>query len=352
MLDLKQHLLDLSDATGISGYETPVRAYIEEMWQPYTEQFDADKLGSLIATKQGSQQSESRRRVLIAAHMDEIGLMVTDVDGAFLRFTKVGGIDRRTLLSQPVLVHADEPIPGLIGSRPPHVLPQKERTKYPDFEDLVIDTGLSADELAARVRIGTLVTFDQGAVALGGDLISGKAMDNRASVAILTAFLDMIQGRAHQWDVLVAATPQEEVGLKGGQTIAWYTEPDVAIVLDVTFGTGVGVSEADGHKLGEGPVLSIGPNFHPKLYALIKDAADSIELNIGTEPYTARGGTDAWPVQVSRDGVPTALMGVPLRNMHSPIEIVHLKDIQRAARLLVAFVTRLNDETLEKLALD
>lgn len=352
MLDLKQHLLDLSDATGISGYEMPVREMIYNVWYPFTDSFDEDRLGSLVALREGIQQSEPRRKVLLAAHMDEIGLMVTGIDGAFLRFTKVGGIDKRVLLSQPVIVHGAEPIPGLIGSRPPHVLPQSERGKFPDFDDLVIDTGLSEAQLKEQVRIGTLVTFDQGAVALEGDLVSGKALDNRASVAALTAFLEIIQGQTHQWDVLVAATPQEEVGLKGGHTIAWHTQPDLAIVLDVTFGVGVGVSESDGHKLGDGPVLSVGPNFHPKLYQMIKDAADSIELKVGTEPYTARGGTDAWAVQVSRDGIPTALLGVPLRNMHSPVEIAHMKDIQRTARLLAAFVSRLNDETLDQLALD
>ncbi len=352
MLDLKQHLLDLSNATGISGYETPVRDFIQQIWAPYANSFDEDRLGSLIAVRVGTQPQAPRRKLLLAAHMDEIGLMVTNIDGPFLRFTKVGGIDKRVLLSQPVIVHGTEQIPGLIGSRPPHVLAQSERTKFPEFDDLVIDTGLSEAALTEKVRIGTLVTFAQGAVALNDDYVSGKAMDNRASVAILTAFLDLIQSQRHEWDLLVAATPQEEVGLKGGQTVAWHTDPDIAIVLDVTFGVGTGLSEGDGHKLGDGPVLSVGPNFHPGLYKMITDAADSIEMKVGTEPYTARGGTDAWAVQVSRNGVPTALLGVPLRNMHSPVEIVNVKDVQRTARLLTAFATSLNETTLDQLTLE
>jgi len=353
-MDVKQHLIDLSNTPGISSYEDPIRELIEWTWRAYTDDLRTDALGNLLATLRGTQQSEGgdRRKILLTAHMDEIGLIVTDIEGEFLRFTRVGGVDKRILLSQPVIVHGEKPIPGLIGSRPPHVLPAAERKKFPDLEDLVIDTGLSENQLRKLAKIGTPVTFDIKATALNGEFVSGKAFDNRASVAILTALLEELKGRTYEWDVLLAATTQEEVGLKGGKTIAWHTRPDIAVVLDVTFGVGTSVGESEGYKLEEGAVLAIGPNFHPKLFDMLRDAAKSIEVTITSEPYTGRGGTEAWAMQVSRDGVPTALYSVPLRNMHSPVEIISVKDVKRTARVLAAFITSLDEETISKLALE
>lgn len=350
-MDLAKHLVGLSEAPGISGHEWPVRETIRAAWEGLADAFEVDRLGTLLATRHGNGETP-RRRVLVTAHMDEIGLMVTRVEGAFLRVTNVGGIDRRVLLSQPVVVHGEESLPGLIGSRPPHVLPASERSQYPAMDDLVVDTGLDEETLTRLVPIGTPITFAQEPVKLGNDLISAKALDNRASVAALTGLLDELQDRAHAWDVLIAATVQEEVTLGGGQTIAWRVRPDIAIVVDVTFGTGSGVGEDDGFKLGEGPSIVIGPNAHPKLFDMLREKAEQLDIDLHPEPAPRSSGTEAWPIQVSRDGVPTAILGIPIRNMHTPVEIVALKDIRRVVRLIAAFVGDLDETTLGKLALD
>jgi putative aminopeptidase FrvX len=350
-MDLEKHLVELSKAPGISGYESPVRETIRAAWEGLADEFEVDNLGTLLATRRGNGEPP-RRRALVTAHMDEIGLMVTRVEGAFLRVTGVGGVDRRVLLSQPVVVHGAEPLPGLIGSRPPHVLPLSERNEYPAMDDLVVDTGLDEETLKALVPIGTPITFAQEPVKLGGDLICGKALDNRASVAAMTGLLHELQGRTHAWDVLVAATVQEEVTLGGGQTIAWRTRPDIAIVVDVTFATGNGVGEDDGFKLGEGPAIVIGPNAHPKLFDLLREKAERLDISLHPEPTPRSSGTEGWPIQVSRDGVPTAIIGIPLRSMHTPVEMISLKDIRRVARLIAAFIGDLDGATLDKLALD
>lgn len=350
-MDLSQLLSELSAAPGISGYEAPVRDVIRAAWEGLADEFTVDGLGTLLATRQGS-GAEPRRRILVTAHMDEIGLMVTRIEGDFLRVTNVGGIDRRVLLSQPVIVHGTRPIPGLIGSRPPHVLPAAERKKYPGFDDIVIDTGLREAELRELVKIGTPVTFDLTPIELNNGAITGKAMDNRASVAALTQLLHNLQGRAHQWDVLAAATVQEEVTLGGGRTIAWRTQPDLAIVIDTGWAIGTGVGEDDGFKLGEGPTLLIGPNAHPKLFHLIREKAEALEIALHAEPIPRHSGTEGWEVQVSRDGVPTAIISIPIRNMHTPVEMVSLKDIRRVARLVAEFIGDLDETTLDRLALD
>ncbi len=350
-MDLEKHLIELSQTPGLSGYERPIRDLLTDRWHDLSDDLSSDVLGNLLATVHG-EGPEPRPKILVTAHMDEIGLMVTAIEDSFLRVTHVGGIDRRILLSQPVIVHGEEPIPGLIGSRPPHVLPASARKEYPDLEDLVVDTGLSARKLSQLVKVGTPVTFDIPAASLGKGLVTGKALDNRASVTAMTALLHELQTRRHYWDVLVAATVQEEVTLAGGETIAWRTQPDIAIVVDVTFGTGNGVKEDQGFKLGEGLSIVIGPNAHPKLFDMISELAEVIDITLIPEPAPRSSGTEAWAVQVSRDGVPTAIIGIPLRNMHTPVEIVSIKDIERTARLIAEFITALDDQTLGKLSLD
>jgi endoglucanase len=197
-----------------------------------------------------------------------------------------------------------------------------------------------------------VVSFAQSAAGLQGKFLTAKALDNRASVAALTVCLDALQTRTHAWDVVAVATVQEEVGLRGGSTSAYHVQPDLAIVVDVTFGIGDGVSEGDGYKLGNGPALGIGPNIHTRLFHRLRDTARGIEMDHHVEPLPRDSGTDAAAVQVSREGIPTALISIPIRNMHTPVEIVSLEDVERAGRLMAEFVVGLDSDTLDNLRLD
>jgi putative aminopeptidase FrvX len=350
-MDLQELLTELCQTPGLSGYEGRIREVIARRWAKLTDEQETDALGSLIATRHGHGDGP-RPKILITAHMDEIGLIVTKLDGAFLRVTQVGGFDKRIALGQPVIVHGQKDLPGVIGSRPPHVLPPEESSKYLEMADLVVDTGLAARQLAKLVSIGDAISFDQQPVMLQNNRFAAKGLDNRASLAVLTVCLEALTTRVHHWDVVAAATVQEEVGLRGGTTVAWHVQPDLAVVVDVSFATGNGVSDDKGLPLGEGPAIGLGPTVHPRLFDMLIQTAKDIEMDVHVEPIPSPGGTEARVVQISREGVPTAEIGIPLRNMHTPVEVVSLDDIERAGRLLAALIERLETETMRKITFE
>ena len=357
----------LSEADGIAGYEEPVRELLRQTWQPFVDELREGKLGSLIALKQGT-GPEPRPKLMLAAHMDEIGLMVTGVEKGFLRITRVGETDRRVLLGLEVVVHGhrdrsaerlrpDGPqpegsrrsLPGVVATRPPHVLPEEERKKIVPWDKLFVDVGLPAEEVKRLVAVGDPISIRRGMVELKNRRVAGKAMDDRACVAAITLALEQLSRTEHAWDVFAVATAQEETGLKGAITAAYGVAPDLAVALDVTFGKHPGVPEVDGFPLGEGPAIGIGPNFHPGLVTRLKEVAEAHEIPYQIDPIPGRSGTDAWAIQVTREGVPTALVSVPIRYMHQPVETLAAQDVERAGRLLAAFVAGLEPDFVEKL---
>jgi len=344
-LDLRALLTALSAAPGPSGHEAPVAALLRATWASLVDTFESDGLGSLIATRRGS-GPEPRPRVMLCAHMDEIALMVAEVRAGFLRAEGVG-IDHRVMLQQPVTVHGRRALPGLYGAAPPHM--RLERKKYPPLGELWIDVGLPADEVAALVRVGDLVTFDAPALRLKGERLAAKSLDNRASLAALTLCLDELARRQHAWDVVAVASTQEEIGAYGAISAAYQVQPDLAVALDVTYGAQRGVDDDDGFALGGGPTVSRGPNFHPLLVDRFRQTARAEEIKLEVEPLPGDSQTDAWEIQLSRDGVPTLLLAIPVRNMHSPVEVVDLRDVRRAGRLLAAFVAGLPPDFLSAL---
>jgi endoglucanase len=368
-MDTVSLLRRLSDAVGLSGYERQMRALVQEELSRYVDEVRSDKMGNLIALKRGlplqpvtspnaegaAQDDIPRRRVMLAAHMDEIGLMVTGVEEGFLRVASIGGVDERLLSAQPVTVHGtvhgEHTLTGVVVSVPPHLLPEQERNRVVPAEKLFVDVGLAPDEVDKRVRVGDLVSFRQEALELKGGLLTGKALDNRASVAAMIACLELLSGMRHTWDVYAVATVQEEVGLKGALTSAFGVNPDLAIAIDVTWATQPGTPEERTFPLGKGPTIGIGPNFHPALFRALVDTAKKHELPYQVEPAPGASGTDAWAIQASREGVPTALLSIPERYMHSPVEVVAVKDVERTGRLLAHFIAGLTPGFLATLTL-
>lgn len=345
--NLEALITELSELGGPAGHEAPVRDAVRAHWEPLVDECQTAPLGSLIGIKRGS-GPEPRPRVMIAAHMDEIGLIAAEIRDGFIRTAPLGGIDYRVLLLQPVTVHGRQPLPGVFGAAPPHMA--RSRKEYPDSSDLWIDTGLPADEVAALVRVGDIITFDAPAVALKGRRVAGKSLDNRASVAAVTLALDALQARQHSWDVYAVATTQEEVGAGGAITAAYHIQPDVCIAIDTTFGEQPGASSDETFKLGDGPTLGLGPNFHSRLLEIAKETADALELPYQIEVLPGNSGTDAWPIQISREGVPCVLISIPIRNMHTPSEIVDLRDIERAGRLMAELIGQMTPDFLDRLA--
>jgi endoglucanase len=289
---------------------------------------------------------------MIATHMDEIGLIISDLEEGFLHFEQVGGYDDRVLLGQEVVVHGRQSLPGIIGARPPHVLRAADREKPIPYDKLLIDVGLPAEELVKLVRVGDLVTMNRELVELRGGLVAGKALDDRVSVAAAAVCLEELGRTRHLWDVYAVATVQEETNYFGAITSTYGLRPDVGIAIDVTWAKQPGAPDEYTYELGKGPIIGCGPNFHPKLQQALVDTARSLEMSFHIEPTTRAGGTDAAAIQVSREGIPAALIGIPQRSMHTPVETVSVKDVERVGRLLAAFISRLDDRFLASLAWD
>jgi endoglucanase len=229
------------------------------------------------------------------------------------------------------------------------VLSSREKDKPIPYDKLLIDAGLCPEEAQTMIRTGDLITMRRDFVELEGGLVSGKALDNRASVAACAVCMEELQRVHHDWDVYAVATTQEEVGLKGAITSAYGLEPDVGIAVDVTWADQPGAPEEYTYQLGKGPTIACGPNFHPRLQEALVETARALEMSYQVEPVVG-GGSDAWAIQVTREGIPTALLSIPLRNMHSPVETVSIQDIKRVGRLLAAFVGALDRAFLDSLA--
>jgi len=336
-------LKSLSEASGVSGYEDQVREIVYDTFTGIADEVRSDAMGNLIAFKQGCAQSEPRRRIMLAGHMDEIGLIVTALDKGFLRFTQVGGFDVRILMGQEVVVHGRRALPGVIGCRPPHVLSAEEREKPAPMDQLFVDVGLGEDALQEAVRVGDLITIWRPLTELKGGLVSGKAFDDRAAVVAIAVCLDVLRTLRHEWDVYGVATVQEEVGLRGAITSTYGIAPDAGIAIDVGFGKQPGVGPGDAIELDKGPSLAFGPYLHPVLYGELQRVAKEHEIPFQMEVVPSGTGTDANAIQVTQAGVPTALLSIPLRNMHTPIETLAVKDLVRTGRLMAYTIAGLDE---------
>jgi endoglucanase len=352
-------LKQLTAVDAPSGAERRAEELVRSLAGDTVVESRTDALGNLIARVPGAGSPPGR--VMIAAHMDEIGLIVTKVEQGFLHVAKVGGVDARSALGQEVTVYPSGPgadaypdgLPGYIGSRPPHILSDEERKKAIPMGKLRVDLGRPPEFFAGGiVRVGDRVAIRGPHTELLGGRLATKALDNRASVAVMLGALGYLAGQRHSWDVYAVATVQEEVGLRGATTAAFGVAPDIAVALDVTFGETPGVSSGETFPMGKGPTIGIGPNLHPGITRRLRDVADELEVPYALEPLPGNSGTDAWAIQVTQEGIPTGLLSVPIRYMHSPVETVVLDDLDRTARLLAAFIARLDEKTLEGLTDD
>lgn len=351
-MQIKEFLERLSEASGISGYEASVRELVREEFSQYADETRVDTMGNLIALKHGQAEAGlPRRSIMLAGHMDEIGLLVTKLEKGFVRFTTVGGFDLRVLLGQEVVVHGRRDLAGIIATRPPHVLKEEDRQRVMPLDQVFIDVGLSHDDLEKWVRVGDMITVQRQFIELAGDLVSGKAFDDRAAVACIGHCLRHLTTLKHTWDVYAVATVQEETGLKGAFTSTFGIAPDVGIAIDVGQGDMLGVSEVDTVKVGGGPAIGFGPNIHPLIHSRLVEAAKAYEIAYQMDPIPGPSGTDAWAIQVTREGIPTALISIPLRYMHTNVETLSLKDLQRAGRLLAVFIANLDEAFAHELGL-
>jgi endoglucanase len=347
----KSFLLDLIQLPGLSAYEKPVRERISAEWDPLVDQLTTSRMGSLHGLKQGTFRRD-RPSILLAAHMDAIGLMVSEVVDGYLRVTQVGGLDPRVLPGQPVVIHGRENLDGVIVQPPAHTLPEGDGKGVVQIKHLLVDSGLSNREIRKLIRPGDLISFAQQPIELDENLIVGHSMDNRASLAALSICLHELQSRQHGWDLIVAATVQEEETMVGALTSAFELKPTIAVAVDVTWARQAGLPEHQTFPLGDGPTNGWGPNIHPKVHGALKNAAEAAEIPLTTEYMARHSGTDAYSMQVAGEGIPTGMIGIPLKSMHTPVEMVSMKDIRRTGRLLAQFISGLSQEFPETLTWD
>lgn len=361
MFEILPFLKSLISIPGLSGYESSVREAIADAWRPLTDELNVSRLGSLHGLKRGldtQEQTETkaslhpRPSILIAAHMDAIGLMVSSISSGFLRVTAIGGLDSRVLPGQFVTIHGRQDLEGMIVQPPTFLLPPQDHDAVVDIQYLFVDTGLPAHKVSQLVRVGDLISFAQPPVELDGDTLTGHSLDNRASVAALTQCLFELQGRKHLWDVWAVATVQEEINLGGALTSAFQLQPQLAIAVDVTWAKGVGDQSYKTFPLGKGPTLGWGPNVHSGLYHSFRELANRHEIPYHTEILPPHSGTEAFTLQIAREGIPTMVVLIPLRYMHTPVETVSIKDIARTGHLLAEFISALAEDYMDRLSWD
>lgn len=346
---MKELIKDLSDLRGISGFEYRISEKIADCFREYSDEVKIDNLGNVIAVKRCGK--ENAKRIMIEAHCDEIGLMVRDIDErGFITFAAVGGVDGRILPSSEVVVHGKKDLPGVIGAKPPHLQETGEAKKSSKIADMAIDVGMSADEVRRYVSIGDSITFAQSVGELGKTQFSGKTLDDRAGVAAIITVMKNLMKIKTEVDVYAVAATQEEVGLRGAKTAVYSINPALAVAVDVCHGITPDNSD-NAFETGAGAVISIGPNIHPKLQKRLSQTAEKYHVKTEIDVDGGDTGTDAWVMQVSGNGVPTALLSIPLKYMHTSVETLSISDVSAVAELLTYFIQNLDGDMEEWLCL-
>jgi putative aminopeptidase FrvX len=335
----------LLTAAGPSGHETDPARVWRDGCAGFAAQVGADHVGSSFARVSGTAGGPT---LAVVGHIDEIGVHVSHIDDdGYLRFGQVGGWDAAVLIGQRVsLITRDGSIAGVIGRKPIHLLKDDDRKKLPETKELHIDIGAKdGDEARTLVRIGDVAVIDADPVELRHDRVVSRAIDNRVGcyVAAESARLVAERGGA-PGDVVALAVTQEETTFAGARTSAFAHEPDLAIAIDMTFATdqpGIELGPITKHPLESGPVIARGTTLHPHVFELLYETGEAEGIGFTVESIGRATGTDADAIHLSRAGVPTGLVSVPCRYMHSPVELVSLADIDAAARLIAAFAMRL-----------
>jgi putative aminopeptidase FrvX len=337
-----QFLKKLCSTPGSSGYEDPIRSLIIDEMKPLVDNVKTDQLGNVIGFKKG----KGKNRVMLAAHMDEIGFVVSFIDeNGFLRIQPTGGFDPRTMMAQRVIVHGKKALLGVMGSKPIHILKEEEKKKTLEVTDYFIDVGLPVDEVKKLVAIGNPITMDR-TMSTMGDCVTAKAFDDRVGVYCMIEAVRKV--KKHHVNIYVVSTTQEEVGLRGAFASSSGIEPNVGIALDVTLANDVPGAQKHEYvsELGKGVAISVmngSAISNPKLVQELRDLADKHKI-----PYQLdilpRGGTDAGAMQRVKGGSAVVTLSIPTRYVHSTVETCHKVDIQATIDLLAAYLTQATDK--------
>ena len=343
-MDLAKVIIDLSNASGPSGFETPVAEMACKLMAPYVDETYIDVMGNAIGVKRCG--IENAPKVLLDAHLDEIGFIITYIEkDGFLKYSTIGGVDPRMMPAACVKLLTEPPIYGVIDTMPPHALSAEDAEKSLGQDELAIDVGLSEEECRNKIPLGTPAVYAAECVRFGSDMICGKALDDRACFAILVKAAELLSEEKLNCDVYIMGSTQEEVGLRGAKTGAFALDPDYGIIVDVGHGKTPDSADEVHHTVGGGAMIAIGPNMNRELTntAIERAKEKGIKYQIEVEA-DGDSGTNTTVVQVTREGVATALFSLPLKYMHTPREVISLSDAEAIAALIAETVKTIGEE--------
>lgn len=336
-MELFQTVSTLNQPCGPTGFEGPAARAAAELLRPWVDELEINATNTVVGVKHCGR--ENAPKIMLDAHLDEVGMIVSGYEEGFLRFFTLGGIDPRVLPNRQVTVLTQPPLFGIVTTAAPGM----DADKAVPMKELYIDVGLSQSEAEERIPVGTPVSYKEGCYALEGGRVAGKSMDDRACFALLVETMKLLADTSLDADVYVVGSSREETDSTGAITTAYRIQPDYAVAVDVTFGKTLDASD-EGFELGCGPIIGCGPNIANWMFQRMKEKASALDLHYEVEVMAGSTGTNGWDIQVSREGIATAILSIPLRYMHTPLEVIQLSDITASARLLTAFVRDIGKE--------
>ena len=327
---------------GPSGFERAVAEQAVELMRPYVDEAAVDRFGNAIGVRLCGRPGA--KKLLLDAHLDEIGLIVTGVEEGFLRFRTIGGVDPRMLPDRELTVMTQPPILGVVACLPPHVLQAEDMKKSIPIDDLRVDVGMSQEQAEAAIPIGTPMVFRGGSFALDGDKLCGKSMDDRSCFVTLLRAAELLKDKPLDVDLYLLGSTREEVSGAGAKVGTYGIHPDFCVAVDVTHAKAPDTGSGRQAKLGGGPQIGMGPNMTRWMTRRMLEKARELGIPHDVEVMEGHTGTNGWHMQTVREGIATSVVSLPLRYMHSPVETLALEDLESTAALLAAFAQGLGKE--------
>ena len=336
-MSLADKIKKLTNAYGVSGDEFRISKIAAELMAPYCDRVEIDDFGNVLGYRDCG--ITGAKTVMLDAHIDQIGFLITEVtEEGFLRFTTVGGVDQRMLLGSELTVLTKKgPILGIVAAIPPHLQKDGDDKKSVPIPEMVVDIGMTGEQAKKVVRVGDYMAFANDAMELQGDALCGKAFDDRACLVCLLHTMDLLQGKPLAVNVVVSASTKEETGFQGGISAGFKVQPEYAIAVDVTHARTGDAPEVI-CKLGDGPDIDVGSNSNPKFARKMIEVARAKQIPHTVTACPSASGTNAWPIQMQGQGVTTLVVSLPLKYMHSPVEMLRMSDVKNVGKLIAAFI--------------
>jgi len=339
-MNFKAELKNLCAISGPAGYEKAVSEKVEELFGEYSAEVWHDSFHNVYA-----RMGEGGKKILISAHMDEVGMMVRTIeDDGFLGITSVGGIDPRVLPAHEVIVHGREELFGVIGAKPPHVTTPEQRSQMIPMNELFVDVGLPVEKVRELVQVGDIISYRAPVVDLAGDAVAGRTLDDRAGVMILLETMDMLKNTVlKDVEVIFVGSVGEEVGALGAQIAAYDQLPDLGIAVDVNHGDTPDAPSGESFPMDK-PNIGYGPICHIGWVNRLRNVAAEENIEYSLDVFGGRSFTDGDQIQLAGEGFPVAVLSLPLRYMHTSVEVIRMNTVKKCARLLAAFIRSVSEE--------